>query len=34
LRVAWTSCDLRRGERPGAEDVHAALALKHRRAAV
>ncbi len=30
LRVAWTLCDLRRAERPGTEDVHAALALKHR----
>ena len=29
LRVAWTLCDLRRGDRPGTEDVHAALALKH-----
>jgi magnesium chelatase family protein len=34
LRVAWTLCDLRRGDRPSAEDVHAALELKHRRAAV
>ena len=34
LRVAWTLCDLRRGDRPGTEDVHAALALKHPGAAV
>jgi magnesium chelatase family protein len=29
LRVAWTLCDLRDGERPDTADVHAALALKH-----
>ncbi len=34
LRVAWTLCDLRGGERPESADVHAALALKHQGAAV
>jgi magnesium chelatase family protein len=29
LRVAWTLCDLRGGDRPDAADVHEALALKH-----
>lgn len=34
LRVAWTLCDLRGGERPEAADVQSALELKHRGAAV
>ncbi len=34
LRVAWTLCDLRGAERPDSADVHAALELKHQRAAV
>jgi magnesium chelatase family protein len=34
LRVAWTLCDLRGVDRPETEDVAAALALKHRGAAV
>jgi magnesium chelatase family protein len=34
LRVAWTLCDLRGGERPETADVHAALELKHQGAAV
>jgi magnesium chelatase family protein len=29
LRVAWTLCDLRGGDRPDAADVHEALVLKH-----
>ncbi|GLZ53582.1 YifB family Mg chelatase-like AAA ATPase [Actinomycetospora sp. NBRC 106378] len=29
LRVAWTVCDLREGERPDADDLHAALELKY-----
>ncbi|MFC5066137.1 YifB family Mg chelatase-like AAA ATPase [Actinomycetospora atypica] len=33
LRVAWTLCDLRGGERPEAADVHAALELRYREAA-
>jgi magnesium chelatase family protein len=34
LRVAWTLCDLRGGERPDTTDVHAALELKHHGASV
>ncbi|GAA4847064.1 YifB family Mg chelatase-like AAA ATPase [Actinomycetospora corticicola] len=33
LRVAWTVCDLRGGDRPDADDVHDALELKHQGAA-
>ncbi|MCD2189526.1 YifB family Mg chelatase-like AAA ATPase [Actinomycetospora soli] len=30
LRVAWTVCDLREGDRPDVDDVHAALELRRR----